>query len=217
MFQPSGRGQTNGSTTTYDDDTNLDFFWEASAGDVHHYNVYVSVDEGEFVRVGTSNTNSYVLKGEFGHSYRLKVEPVGIDKSVGPISPPSDIVICRTQSEANQSEANLPPTEHVPQITKALPNFPNPTNPDTWFPYQLVSDADVSLYIYNILGETVQEILLGEQKKGFYLNKGSAAYWDGRNLYGEIVGSGLYFYRLIIKSPHTTTVSYFVGKIAVNR
>jgi len=212
MFQSACKGQTHEGNATYDDDTDLDFRWKASEGNVHHYNVYVSIDGGEFARVGTTDTNSYVLKGAFGHSYRLKVEPVGTDRSVGPISPPSDVVICRTKSEAK-----LPPVEPLPEITKAFPNFPNPTNPDTWFPYQLASDANVLISIYNVLGETVQNILLEEQKKGFYLNKESAAYWDGKNLYGEIVGSGLYFYRLIIKPHDTTIVNYFSGKIAVKR
>jgi len=197
---------------TYDDDTSLDFSWEASEGNVHHYNVYASVDGGEFIRVGTTNTNSYVLAGEFGHSYRLKVEPVGTDRNLGPISLPSDVVTCQANSKVS-----LPPVERVPEITKAFHNFPNPTNPETWFPYQLASDANVSIFIYNILGQVVQNILVGEQRKGFYISKERAPRWNGRNLYGEFVGSGLYFYRLVIKPSNTTTTSYFAGKMSVRR
>ncbi len=212
MFQAACKGQAHRFATTYDDDTNLDFFWEASQGNVHHYNVYASVDGGEFMRVGTTNTNSYVLEGEFGHSYRLKVEPVGTDRSVGPISLPSDVVTCQAKSKVS-----LPPVERVPEMTKAFHNFPNPTNPDTWFPYQLASDANVSISIHNILGKVVQNIPVGEQKKGFYISKECAPRWDGRNLYGELVGSGLYFYRLTIKPNNSTTTSYFAGKMAVRR
>lgn len=37
---------------------------------------------------------------------------------------------------------------------------------------------------------------LGRQQAGFYTDKGSAVYWDGRNHRGEAVGNGVYFYQL---------------------
>ena len=43
--------------------------------------------------------------------------------------------------------------EHIlaaltPQKTILLPNYPNPFNPETWIPYHLANDADVTLTIY---------------------------------------------------------------------
>ena len=73
-------------------------------------------------------------------------------------------------------------------------NFPNPFNPETWLPYQLASAAKVSFRIYNVQGGLVREFDLGVQQPGNYLDKQSAAYWDGRNQFGEIVPSGLYVY-----------------------
>jgi len=37
---------------------------------------------------------------------------------------------------------------------------------------------------------------LGHKKAGYYLSKDKAAYWDGRNSYGEEVSSGVYFYTM---------------------
>ena len=78
--------------------------------------------------------------------------------------------------------------------TALYQNFPNPFNPETWFPYKLSNDANVAFHIYNVSGQLVREINLGMQKKGSYLDKRSAAYWNGRDLYGQDVSSGIYIY-----------------------
>ena len=81
-----------------------------------------------------------------------------------------------------------------PDETALLPNYPNPFNPETWIPYQLAKDADVTVTIYDVRGGVVRRLALGHQAAGFYYGRGRAAYWDGRNALGEKVASGLYFY-----------------------
>ena len=78
--------------------------------------------------------------------------------------------------------------------TALYQNFPNPFNPETWFPYQLSNDANVTFNIYNISGQLVRELNLGMRKKGNYSDKRSAAYWDGRDRHGQVVSSGIYIY-----------------------
>ena len=73
-------------------------------------------------------------------------------------------------------------------------NYPNPFNPETWLPYELAKDADVSLDIYSTRGQLVRSLDLGFQQRGRYVSREKAAYWDGRNNYGERVASGIYFY-----------------------
>ena len=83
-----------------------------------------------------------------------------------------------------------------PKETALLPNFPNPFNPETWIPYQLANDADVTLIVYDTEGTPVRQFDLGHQSAGFYTTRMKAAYWDGRNEKGESVASGVYFYQL---------------------
>jgi hypothetical protein len=80
--------------------------------------------------------------------------------------------------------------------TKLLPNYPNPFNPETWIPYQLATDADVQVRIYDISGALVRQLGIGHQPAGSYVNRKHAAYWNGRDDSGEQVSSGLYFYQL---------------------
>ena len=84
----------------------------------------------------------------------------------------------------------------TPKETALLLNFPNPFNPETWIPYQLAKDAEVTLHIYTANGTLVRTLTLGHQPAGIYQSKGRAAYWDGRNAQGELVASGVYFYTL---------------------
>ncbi|MYB02249.1 T9SS type A sorting domain-containing protein, partial [Candidatus Poribacteria bacterium] len=84
----------------------------------------------------------------------------------------------------------------TPKKTALLANFPNPFNPETWIPYHLAKDADITLTIYAIDGQVVRKLALGHQPAGMYQNRSRAAYWDGRNAFGEPVASGVYFYTL---------------------
>ena len=77
-----------------------------------------------------------------------------------------------------------------------LANYPNPFNPETWIPYQLSVSADVSVLIDAVDGRLVRRLELGHQSAGIYRSRSRAAYWDGRNGFGERVASGLYFYTL---------------------
>ena len=87
--------------------------------------------------------------------------------------------------------ASIRPTE-----TQLLANYPNPFNPETWIPYQLAQDSEVRISIYDARGSVVCVLTLGHQSAGYYTSRSRAAYWDGRNTFGERVASGLYLYQL---------------------
>ena len=84
----------------------------------------------------------------------------------------------------------------TPKETVLLANYPNPFNPETWIPYQLATDADVTLTIYASDGQSIRQLALGHQVAGTYQSRSRAAYWDGKNQQGEPVASGIYFYTL---------------------
>ena len=45
-------------------------------------------------------------------------------------------------------------------------------------------------------GRVVRVLKLGHQAAGIYQSRSKAAYWDGRNHFGEKVATGVYFYTL---------------------
>ena len=83
-----------------------------------------------------------------------------------------------------------------PDKTLLLANYPNPFNPETWVPYHLTKSADVKIIIYGPHGNIVRHLELGHQSSGYYTSRSRAAYWDGKNDFGERVASGIYFYQL---------------------
>ena len=54
----------------------------------------------------------------------------------------------------------------------------------------------MTISIYNVNGQRVRELRLGRKAAGTYVNREKAAYWNGRNDYGERVANGVYFYSI---------------------
>ena len=71
-------------------------------------------------------------------------------------------------------------------------NYPNPFNPATTISYQLLNPGEVSLVIYNTLGQQVRTLVQSRQNFGTY-----QVTWDSKDALGQPVSSGVYFYRLI--------------------
>jgi hypothetical protein len=86
--------------------------------------------------------------------------------------------------------------EVKPRRTELLPNYPNPFNPETWIPYRLSEEADVTVYIFDSRGQLIRTILVGRKSAGTYIGKSKAVHWDGKNDGGERIASGVYFYQL---------------------
>jgi len=81
--------------------------------------------------------------------------------------------------------------ESRPLRDQSLLNYPNPFNPYTTISYRLSSPGDVTLTIYNVLGERIRRFSFAGQSAGRH-----RLTWNGRNDAGRPVASGLYFCRL---------------------
>ena len=83
-----------------------------------------------------------------------------------------------------------------PYRFQLLANYPNPFNPETWIPFELAEEADVTIRIYGLDGQHIRTLDLGRYGQGSYTDRDQAAHWDGRNEYGEQVASSMYVYEL---------------------
>jgi hypothetical protein len=79
----------------------------------------------------------------------------------------------------------------LPEDISLDQNYPNPFNLSTTITYQINQSCHINLTIYDILGRPITEVVNGEAYIGTH-----SAIWDGRNNNGDIVSSGVYFYRL---------------------
>jgi hypothetical protein len=71
-------------------------------------------------------------------------------------------------------------------------NYPNPFNPTTNIKFKLPINKNVSLKIYNALGQEVRT-LINDQN---YAPGGHTVQWDGKDNNGNLVASGVYVYTL---------------------
>lgn len=75
--------------------------------------------------------------------------------------------------------------------TSVGPNHPNPFNPETTIEYTVGERMPVTLEIVDVAGALVTRLEQGVRAAGTY-----RATWNGRDMMGRPVGSGVYFYRL---------------------
>ncbi len=75
-------------------------------------------------------------------------------------------------------------------------NFPNPFNLSTTIRYGLPTQSNVTLKIFNALGEEVAVLLKNKSTDaGYHIHM-----WNGLNKYGLEISSGIYFYRIETES-----------------
>jgi hypothetical protein len=81
--------------------------------------------------------------------------------------------------------------QSTPTEFALLQNFPNPFNPETTISYNLSESGDVSLQIYNVVGQVVRTLVAERQSAGRYEVR-----WTGSDDRGVPVSSGIYFYKI---------------------
>ena len=106
------------------------------------------------------------------------------------------ILVTAKDEVGNFTQLIITSTLNNKYITELLPNYPNPFNPETWIPYRLGKDAEVTLTIYDARGDVVRQFDLGYQPAGTYETRSRAVYWNGTNDFGKTVANGVYFYSL---------------------
>ena len=80
----------------------------------------------------------------------------------------------------NSVEKNI---HSIPNDFSLYPNYPNPFNPATNISFRLLTDANVSLSIYDLNGKIIETIVDGKLKLGDHL-----VTWNAKN-----ISSGVYF------------------------
>ena len=72
-----------------------------------------------------------------------------------------------------------------------LQNFPNPFNSITSISFQLQAESSISITIYDFMGNVVKDLFSGIESSGY-----KSINWDATNNNGDLVSTGMYFYRL---------------------
>jgi len=74
-----------------------------------------------------------------------------------------------------------------------ISNYPNPFNPTTTIFFSIPNESNVEISIYNTKGQKVKTLTYNQYEKGSY-----SILWNGVDDSGNLVGSGVYLYKLIV-------------------
>ena len=133
---------------------------------------------GEPVIVTSDIRSVHERNGIWDGEIRIKGEkgPVTVSTDLAGSFPEDDIILLLDMTTREQY--------YLPQ------NYPNPFNPSTTIEFTLPQPSDVSLVIYNLMGQEVRTLNHKMMDTGRHTIQ-----WHGKNNRGEMVSSGVYFVR----------------------
>jgi len=136
-------------------------------------------DSGTWNSLGYSTTKTYKLTDTKG--FYLKA--IAIDTLKGAVD------------TSNVKFVDYIPGKKIavsfPEKFELYQNYPNPFNPFTTIKFDVPEETNITLKIYNILGEEIITLINMRYRPGTHKIK-----WDGTNNKGIKVGSGIYIYRI---------------------
>jgi hypothetical protein len=86
------------------------------------------------------------------------------------------------------------PSEGLPSSFQLYQNIPNPFNPTTTIRFDLAEPSPVRLTVFNVVGQRIRVLWDGHKPAGKH-----SVQWDGKDDWGQDVGSGVYLYRLTME------------------
>ena len=117
----------------------------------------------------------------------------------------SDVTIVDGNGVASKAVVASP--EALPEEFFLGQNFPNPFNPTTNISFGLPQSGNVKLVVYNLLGKELRTITAGTMEAGKY-----NVVWNSLDNMGRKVGTGIYFYRLMVDSHTMATKKMLLMK-----
>ena len=87
----------------------------------------------------------------------------------------------------------------IPKVFEVFQNYPNPFNPSTQIKYGLPKASDVTIKVYNMLGQEIKTLVSEHKNAGTFTVR-----WNGDNNNGSKVSSGIYIFRVAAGSNSST-------------
>lgn len=92
---------------------------------------------------------------------------------------------------ASAKPAVISRNESIPESGKLDVNYPNPFNPATMIRFELPQATQITIKIYNTLGQEIRTLANSQYQAGIHSLR-----WDGKDNNGNSVASGVYLYQL---------------------
>ena len=123
----------------------------------------------------------------------------GIDNSIFPVQFEIDYVRVYEQSELSSINEILPENFRIDKI------YPNPFNPFVKLDYTIPNDGDVIINVYSLEGKLINRLKNEFQSKGL-----KSAIWNAKDMNGNPVSAGMYFFSLNFGNFNRTQKVLFI-------
>jgi beta-glucanase (GH16 family) len=123
----------------------------------------------------------------------------GIDNSIFPVQFEIDYVRVYEQSELSSINEILPENFRIDKI------YPNPFNPFVKLDYTIPNDGDVIINVYSLEGKLINRLKNEFQSKGL-----KSAIWNAKDMNGNPVSAGMYFFSLNFENFNRTQKVLFI-------
>jgi len=134
------------------------------------------------------------MRGKFRCRY---IQPLTTDPVTWPTEYvfPTDVFTPDSSLDVEEPPLSIPSIVFsdniVPTEFKLEQNYPNPFNPVTQIRFSISRSDAVKMIVYNMLGQTVNYVSYDNLQPGNY-----TFVWNGNDINGNSVASGIYFYEL---------------------
>jgi len=145
---------------------------------------HFSLDSEPIVNIEPFSSGEYTVF--FSSSESSEYEGLLVITTNDPLRPVINISVSAVTRPVSDSDLSA-----VPIVTALHTNYPNPFNPSTVIAFDMASQGQVSIDIYNIKGQLVKSVVNGIYEVGSH-----RVVWNGEDSAGRAVGSGVYFYRM---------------------
>jgi protocatechuate 3,4-dioxygenase beta subunit len=168
--------------------------------------VYVRSNRGLESFAVSDETGNYTLEELPAGNMKIVAVAPGLTQNNDNDLTTDDSVSVELNSGMDNYEANITMDERsttgVEEIDGTIPvsfgleqNYPNPFNPETEIQFHLPTGGDVTLTVFNILGQEIATLVSESLPAGNH-----AVNWNGLNRSQNQVPSGIYFYSIKVKN-----------------
>ena len=147
-----------------------------------------SLEQIKEVTAGASFASMHTLDIGFGLNSNTNIDKITVYWPSGNIQELTDVKVNQIKTITEPDELTVVgiSEERLLSLFTLHQNYPNPFNPETVIMYSLPKAEEVSLVVYNLIGEKVAQLIEEKMSAGHH-----QVTWDASNF-----ASGIYFYRL---------------------
>ncbi len=163
-----------------------------------HHQFFINTS-GLEMRIVAYNNENIAIAPDSGVLFRLPIKLSDVAEITDGqviVSKADNIVEADQVLKGPVEKRRVEEGDKIPYTFVLYQNYPNPFNAQTKIEYEVPElegrMASVLIQVYNVSGEKVKTLFVGQRPSGRYF-----VTWDGSDDYGNKMPSGTYFYRLI--------------------